>query len=166
MTHTTTFYRILGIAVTLASAACGGGGSSQGDDESPQCAAGEPACTCLPGGTCAAGLACVDQRCQVPGEVGISVSDASACSCEVLLRARASQIVGASFGDAATGVHVQEGDHTALSFFASTDQPIPDSAMSLHVVERGDTSGIEVARARCFDRDGAVIAGAGVDLRR
>lgn len=166
MPHKTIFHRLLGIAFAFAASACGGDDSPGGDDRAP-CAAGEPSCVCLPGGACADGLACIEQQCHAPRELGLAVINSDARSCEVVLARRTSRIVGASFGDAATGVHVQKGDHSALSFFANTDQRIPDFTMSLLVARSAedDTSDIEVVLSRCFDRDGVELAGARVQLR-
>jgi hypothetical protein len=158
--------RLLAIAFTLTAVACGGDDSA-GDDGAPQCTAGELACVCLPGAACADGLACIDQQCHAPAELGLAVTSASARSCEVLLRRDTSQIVGATFGAAATGAHVQKGDYSALAFHATGDQPIPDFTMRLQVAQAtgGDTSDIEIVFSRCFDKAGVELAAGLVHLR-
>ena len=166
MTNYPTLSRLLAIAFTLTAVACGGDDSA-GDDGAPPCTAGELACVCLPGDACADGLACVEQQCQAPVELGLAVTSSSARSCEVLLRRDSTRIVGASFGAAATGAHVEKGDHSALAFHARGDQPIPDFTMRLQVAlaAGGDTSDIEVVLSRCFDRDGVELAAGLVHLR-
>jgi hypothetical protein len=166
MIHTMSSTRLLAIAFTIAAFACGGDDAA-GDDGAPQCTAGELACVCLPGAACADGLACIDQQCQAPAELGLAVTSSSARSCEVLLRRDTSQIVGATFGAAATGAHVQKGDYSALAFHANGDQPFPDSTMRLQVAQAtgGDTSDIEIVLSRCFDKAGVELAAGLVHLR-
>lgn len=162
MMKTMTISWILGITFSLALVACGGGESDS------QCAAGELECACLPADTCAIGLACIDKLCQPPSELGFTVSDSDARSCEMVLHDGPAKLVGATFGDQVTGVHIRQGDDSALSFFANDDEAIPDGAMALQVVEgpTGSTADIKVVRARCFDRDGGELANVTVDLGR
>lgn len=166
MIHHTSSSRFLALAFTLTAVACGGD-DAPADDGATPCAAGELACVCLPGDACADGLACIDQECQAPAELGLAVTSASARSCEVLLRRDTSRIVGASFGPAATGAHVQKGDYSALAFHATGDQPFPDSTMRLQVAQAagGDTSDIEIVLSRCFDKAGVELAAGLVHLR-
>lgn len=149
------------IALAFALAACGGG---SGDD--PACD-GELGCVCSPAQTCDDGLACVDQQCQRPDALDLLVSDQAARSCELLVRETGTRVVGADFGPAVTGVHLREGDRSALSFFASKDDAIPSGDISLQVVAPSAgaaSAGVEIVSARCFDRDGRELAGATVRI--
>lgn len=140
--------------------ACGGG-----SDDGGECASGGLACACSPAQACDEGLTCIDQQCQRPSELGLIVSDAAARSCELIVRESDTRVVGATFGPSVTGVHLRQGHHTAVSFFANDDAAISSGAISLQVVAPSAGSaaaGIDVVSARCFDRDGRELEGATV----
>lgn len=145
------------LCVVLA-AACG-----QPSDDGAVCAPGEEACACTPAQPCGEGMVCVDQQCQQPGELDLIVSDPAARSCELLVRAAGARVVGATFGPSVTGVHLREGDRSAVSFFANDDAAISSGAISLQVVVPAPAAaGVEIVTTRCFDRDGRELAGATV----
>lgn len=149
------------ISLAFALVACGGG---SGDD--PACD-GELGCTCSPAQTCGDGLTCVDQQCQRPDTLELAVSDPAARSCELLVRETGTRVVGAEFGPAVTGVHLREGDRSALSLFANQDDAIPSGDISLQVVAPSAgaaSAGVEIVTARCFDREGHELAGATVRI--
>jgi hypothetical protein len=155
------FMSLCPVALVFALVGCGGG---SGDD--PSCD-GELGCVCSPAQTCDDGLACVDQQCQRPDALDLAVSDPTARSCELLVRESGTRVVGADFGAAVTGVHLREGDRSAVSFFASKDDAIPSGAISLQVVSPSAgaaSAGVEIVTARCFDRDGRELAGATVRI--
>jgi hypothetical protein len=150
------------IALAFALAACGGGSG-----DGAVCDDGALGCVCSPAQTCDDGLACVDQQCQRPDALDLAVSDPAARSCELLVRESGTRVVGADFGAAVTGVHLREGDRSAVSFFANQDDAIPSGDISLQVVALSAgaaSAGVEIVTARCFDRDGRELADATVRI--
>ncbi|WP_428268297.1 hypothetical protein [Haliangium sp.] len=141
-------------------AACGGGGGGGGGDA---CADGALECTCSASQPCAEGLACIDRQCQRPDELELTVSDPAARSCELLVREADARVVGATFAPSVTGVHLRQGPHSAVSFFANDDAAISPGSISLQVATpSADAAEVEVVTTHCYDRDGRELAGATV----
>lgn len=157
------FMSLCPIALLILLSACGGGGSGDGG----ACDDGGLGCVCSPTQTCDDGLSCVDQQCQHPDTLDLAVSDKAARSCELLVRETGTRVVGADFSSSVTGVHLREGDRSALSFFANDDGAIASGSISLEVVAPSAdsaASGVNIVTARCFDRDGRELAGATVSV--
>lgn len=130
----------------------------------PECPAGQKGCACDNGG-CGTGLVCRDGVCRdAPATVGFTVSDPAARSCEVLVEGTTADDQ-VTFADTVTGKSVREGAKLAIVFFTNDDAAIAVGAVQ---IERagGDLSGVQVARASCFDREGAPLPGTSVTFSR
>lgn len=133
------------------------------DPPPPDCPAGTLDCPCN-AGACNSGLECREDKCQTAAVVaGFAVSDANARSCELLLD-NASD-VKMVFDATVTGRGIHEGNRLAVAFVSATDVAIAAGAVK---AERagGSLAGLTISTSRCFDRNGAPLAGATVTLQQ
>jgi hypothetical protein len=133
--------------------------------EEPTCEDGERGCPCFEDGTCRDDLQCRDGLCQAPESVGMIIGSEVARACDVLLEnVETTRVVRVLFGDEVEGRFLQEGERTALSFIALSDEPFEGDAVQVETLGRA-AQDIQVVRVQCADKDGAPIANVQVELR-
>lgn len=94
---------------------------------------------------------------------GLSVADAQARSCEVMLNDPGKRIAQIAFAEGVEGRSMRRGDNIAVVFFTKSDSAMPGGAVTLDVQ---DASGdVLIAQERCFDALGALIAQPGIALK-
>ncbi|UJR83124.1 hypothetical protein [Sandaracinus amylolyticus] len=133
-----------------------------GCDPGTGCERGALGCACGEGGRCDEGLTCDPSagRCAPVRTVGLGVIDPAARSCEVLLEDAAASVRGARFESSLRGEMVRQAPRAALAFHALADRPIDASAIRIEVLGEGSP---RIARAQCFDADGAPLTGGGIE---
>jgi hypothetical protein len=125
-----------------------------------ECAAGQALCACGAGDACEGDLACEAGICRPAGAAVLAVSDPAVRACDVLLTLPDATEASAVFEAGSMGVHVQRGPHVAVSFGRRTNSPFGAGAVAIH------GGGVPaIATAECFDRLGAPVSGAEVELR-
>lgn len=145
-------FTALTIALALA-AGCGDDGG--GPDAS--CELGTEGCACNMG-TCGSGLACDEGMCVRVESSGISIDDANARSCELIVIESELEVINVQFGSGVEGTFVREAPRTAITFHRSDDSAFGSDAVSVQTTSDPGGS-LSIRRPRCFDRDGAELSG-------
>ena len=131
----------------------------------PACTPGTQDCACREG-SCDEGLICRTDLCvTAPTQTGLSIGNEQARACELLLTGVDDQ-VEVAFGSAIKGQAIREGERLAVSFSATADQAISADQVNVSRDDGASLAGLQIERARCFDRNGSVIDGAGVSWAR
>lgn len=137
------------------------------EEEKPKTDSGPVACT--PGtdgcacndGACNDGLTCQDNVCHPTlASSGLQVLSADARSCNFLL-SPVSKDTKVVFAATVKGQSLREGDKLAVSFLSKDNESFGQDALSVE----GAPADMQVSRAKCFDGQGAAIAGDGVSLQ-
>jgi hypothetical protein len=150
-------FRILAIVLglSLGALACSG---------PPACPAGTANCPCRSGAACDTGLTCgADGKCAGGSTSGVTVTDANARGCELLLNEPAgTAVVGVTFNNGLKGTWVRESPKVAVTFVAGADKAIGDGSVVLALT--GGTS-VSVTKASCVDVHGARVNGTPVVIK-
>lgn len=85
---------------------------------------------------------------------GLSVSDANARGCEVLLTEKSSKVQRVTFEGSVKGTFLREAPRVAVTFVSKDDSPIATGVVK---IEGGPLSGIEVTKVSCVDKSGAKL---------
>ena len=122
------------------------------------CAPGGAGCACLAGGLCGAGLVCDTGLCRAVSTSGLTVTNAAARSCEVVLVEAGTEVLGVDFADGTLGTQVHESPRTAVTFTRQTDTPFAAGAVTVRRTD-GMGAAVTLSHARCFDREGNALPG-------
>lgn len=130
-----------------------------------ECKAGTSGCACTAGSTCDPGLLCGAAHTCGPGTLGgLTVSDAAARGCEVLLTEQAGTTVGAvTFQGGVVGTWVREAPRVAITFVAPGDSALPGDGVQLGLV--GPTAGLTLTKASCVDAVGKKLPASSVSVQ-
>lgn len=141
-------------SVVLAGCSCG----------PKECPAGANTCACKAGSVCDTGLVCTANVCS-PGTVGgLSVGDAAARGCEVLLTEQAGTTVGqVEFQAGVVGTWVREAPRVAITFVAPRDAALPAGGVTLGL--SGPASGLVLSKASCVDAAGKKLPASSVSVQ-
>lgn len=131
-----------------------------GCDEPPPddgCPPGTAGCACLEGNLCTGSLACDTGICRDVDRREVEVTDPSARSCELVLVEDGTEVLDVRFGEGVEGTSIHEAPRTAIAFYREGDAAFRSGAVTVTNTE--GTGRLTLTRARCFDRDGAELAG-------
>ncbi len=93
----------------------------------------------------------------------LRVDRAEARSCECLLTDPNGALHQVVFGASVEGRQIRRGDRVGVAFFRKADAALDEGAVSLSL--KGTAlNGVVMARASCFDKAGAELAGAKVEI--
>lgn len=85
---------------------------------------------------------------------GLSVSNANARGCEVLLTEKGGKVQRVTFEGSVKGTFLREAPRVAVTFVSKEDSPI---AAGVVKIEGGPLSGVEVTKVSCVDKSGAKL---------
>lgn len=119
------------------------------------CAPGTAGCQCIDGSQCNAGLACGGGWCRSGSRAQLTVGDAAARACDVLLLADDRSHLAVRFAGSVVGHHVQRAPKLALSFISSADVALSEPVAVIDGPAGGSpVAGLHIDTAECFDRLG------------
>lgn len=95
---------------------------------------------------------------------GVTVSDAKARACEVVLTEGTRDVTGVTFGDGVKGQWSRWAPRVAIAFTATTDAPL-GTAATLKLRVRAPEASFPAQAVTCYDRAGAKLAKAEVTIK-
>ncbi len=98
--------------------------------------------------------------------LGLKVSDAAARSCEVVLQDPDRAVKRMAYGAGVEGRFLREGPRVAAAFFSKTDAALGNADLKLELGEGGTSANVTVEIGHCFDRAGAALSAAKVEVVR
>ena len=128
------------------------------------CSCNAPACRDT--ADCPAGQGCGEAgTCLVPTLTTLTVSDASARGCEVLLTEQpGTTVTSVQFGANVVGTHLREAPRLAVTFVAAKDAALGAADVQL-ALAAGTAAGLTITRAACVDGAGTPLPNATLSLR-
>jgi hypothetical protein len=94
------------------------------------------------------------------------VSDAAARSCEVVLQDPDRAVKRMAYGSGVDGRFLREGPRVAAAFFSRTDAALEKVDLRIELVEGGTSANVTLEIGHCFDRAGAALSAAKVEVVR
>lgn len=128
------------------------------------CIAGQTGCACTAESSCVSGAMCVEGMCVGAATSGLSITTATARSCEVLfVEAGGERVLGVEFAPGVIGAWRRQAPHVAITFAREGDLAFDAGLAALQF--EGSLAQLKLKQLSCFDSSGKRIDEAKAELQ-